>query len=58
MIAQRLGRRTGEFAIRNFGGALLGVMLAVMVTIGEDPQADIFDLIDAGMEHLESGLPL
>ena len=39
-------------------GALLGVMLAVMVTIGESPEADIFELIDASREHLESGLPL
>lgn len=58
IIAERLGRPTGDFAVRNFAGAVLGVALVAMLYGLEHPQVDLFEAIDAGFAHLEAGLPL
>ena len=58
LIAKRLGRDPHDFAIRILAGAVIGIGLSVMVMWMEDPAADIIELMDAGLAHLEAGLPL
>jgi AcrR family transcriptional regulator len=58
MLAARVGRKTSEFAVRNMAGAVLGVLLASMLMITEDPKADMVKLADSALAHLEAGLPL
>ncbi len=58
VVADRVGRQPGEFAVRAFAGAVIGVMMSAVLTGAEDPTADYLDLFDAGMEFLESGLRL
>jgi hypothetical protein len=36
----------------------MGVTMAVMVALGDDPTANIGVLLDEGMGHLEAGLDL
>lgn len=56
-VAQRVGRRHDEVAVRAFVGALVGVGLAVL--LDEDPgPAGYLELFDAGLAQLEAGLPL
>ena len=58
IVAERVGRRADELAVRSFAGAVMGVLLAALFAAAEDPTADIFELLDAGLAHLEAGLPL
>jgi len=58
IVAERVGRRADELAVRSFAGAVIGVLLAALFAAAEDPTADIFELLDAGLAHLEAGLPL
>lgn len=58
LLATRVGRETSDFAVRNMAGAVLGVLLASMLMITEDPKADMVKLADSALEHLEAGLPL
>jgi AcrR family transcriptional regulator len=58
VMAERVGRRPDELAVRTFAGAVLGVVLASMFAAAEDPGADVFARIDEGLAHLEAGLPL
>jgi hypothetical protein len=39
-------------------GAIIGVGMSVMVTVHDDPAADVIALMDAGLALLEEGLPL
>src|SRR5215469_11330125 len=61
-IAARTGRSPDDFAARNLAGAIIGViMTATMPWHLHDSAADVdemFDRIDAGLAHLEAGLPL
>lgn len=62
MVAERVGRHPDDFAVCNLSGAIAGVWLAVWIRTEED-YADGFieryyKLLDAGLEHLETGLPL
>jgi AcrR family transcriptional regulator len=57
-MAERVGRRPDELAVRTFAGAILGVVLASSFAAAEDPGADVFTRIDAGLAQLEAGLPL
>jgi AcrR family transcriptional regulator len=57
-MAERVGRRPDELAVRTLAGAILGVVLASMFAAAEEPGADVFTRIDAGLAHLEAGLPL
>jgi AcrR family transcriptional regulator len=63
-IAEAIARRTGcpadDFAVRNMAGAIIGVIMAATMpwdTAGLDVTG-MFDRIDAGLAHLEAGLPL
>ena len=58
LIAKRQGRDPGDFAVRTVAGAVVGVGLSVMMAAAEDPSADVVALMDAGLAHLEAGLPL
>jgi AcrR family transcriptional regulator len=58
LVAKRIGRRPEDFAVRTFAGALIGVSMSVMLAAADDPTADFIALLDAGMAHLEAGLPL
>ena len=61
-IAARTGRSPDDFAARNLAGAIIGViMTATMPWYLHDGGTDVdemFDRIDAGLAHLEAGLPL
>jgi AcrR family transcriptional regulator len=58
LIAERVGRPGDDFYVRNIAGAVLGVCLPAMLRASEDPEADVFALIDPALAHLEAGLPL
>jgi AcrR family transcriptional regulator len=58
VVAERVGRRPDELAVRNFAGAVIGVAIAAMIAAMEDPGSDMFALMDAGLAHLEIGVPL
>jgi AcrR family transcriptional regulator len=57
-IAKRTGHDPGDFAVRNFAGALVGVMMSASLAIADDPAADFAAVADAALAHLEAGLPL
>jgi len=58
LVASRSGGSPTDFAIRNFSGALLGVMMSALFTAVQDPKADLLEVADQAMAHLEAGLPL
>jgi AcrR family transcriptional regulator len=58
VLAPRTGRAATDFAVRNLAGALIGVLMASVLAVASDPEADLTTLADAAMAHLESGLPL
>jgi AcrR family transcriptional regulator len=60
-IAARLGRSQGDFAARNMAGAIIGVIMSATMPWDEmtATNADfVYDRIDAGLAHLEAGLPM
>lgn len=58
LLAERVGKRKSDFAVRNMAGAVLGVLLASMLVLTRDPKADMVKIADSALEHLEAGLPL
>ncbi|MFB9831236.1 acyl-CoA-like ligand-binding transcription factor [Actinoallomurus acaciae] len=57
-IAARAGRSSDDFKVRTIAGAVLGIMMAVLAEMAENPEADLAALIDRGFVNLESGLEL
>jgi AcrR family transcriptional regulator len=65
-LARRTGRNPDDFEVRTVAGAIIGVIMSVTITEGEDTWnaggfADITELfarIDTALGHLERGLPL
>jgi AcrR family transcriptional regulator len=57
-LATRIGRDPADFAVRNFAGAVIGVALASTQTMVDHPDADYLELFDAGLAHLQAGLPV
>ncbi len=62
-IAARIGRSPDDFASRNLAGAIIGVIMAAAMPWhafgdGGTDVDEMFDRIDAGLAHLEAGLPL
>jgi AcrR family transcriptional regulator len=60
-IAARVGRSPDDFASRMLAGAIIGVIMAATMphALAGVPDLDeLFDRIDAGLAHLEAGLPL
>lgn len=59
MLAERTGRKAGEIAVRSLAGAMMGVLLAVVMDVGEeDDTPDLIRRMDAGLALLSAGLPL
>jgi AcrR family transcriptional regulator len=60
-IAARIGRSADDFAARNMAGAIIGVIMAATLpwhAVGDTDVDEVFQRIDAGLAHLEAGLPL
>jgi AcrR family transcriptional regulator len=57
-IAVRIGRDPDDFEVRNFTGAVFGVLMSAMLVAWENPSLNYLQLVDAGLDHLERGLPL
>src|SRR6185312_12321429 len=57
-VAERVGRRTDDFAVRALAGAVIGVGISSMFAANEDPTMDHMERMDAGMALLEAGFPL
>jgi AcrR family transcriptional regulator len=58
LLASRSGLKHDDFAVHNLAGALLGVLLSVMLTLDDNPKADVLRTVDDALAHLEAGLPL
>ena len=56
VLAERTGRQPGDLALRSLAGAVMGVTIAVMVALDDDPTANIGMLLDEALGHLEVGL--
>ena len=52
-VAARTGQPADSLAIRTLAGAVVG---AVMLTLNDDPDADMATLLDQAIAHLETGL--
>jgi AcrR family transcriptional regulator len=60
-IARRTGGSPDDFEVRNMAGAIVGVVMAATMPWDAQQPRDfgaMFDRIDAGLAHLEAGLPL
>jgi AcrR family transcriptional regulator len=60
-IARRTGASPDDFEVRNMAGAVIGVVMVATMPWDVDQPGDfdlMFDRIDAGLAHLEAGLPL
>lgn len=57
-VAERVGRAPGNFEVRTFAGAVLGVIMAAWLATATDPDTPLDAFIDRGLAHLEAGLPL
>ena len=58
LLSARAGKPKDDFAAHNLAGAMLGVMMTVMILAAENPGADMLELMDNALAHLEAGLPL
>jgi AcrR family transcriptional regulator len=58
VLAERTGRQPDDLALRTIAGAVMGVTMAVMVALDDDPTANIGVLLDEALAHLEAGLTL
>jgi AcrR family transcriptional regulator len=58
ILAGRMGKTAKDFRVRNLAGALIGVIMAALLAAGDTPGADLVQLMDDAMAHLEAGLPL
>ena len=57
VLAERMGRRPDDLAVRTLAGALIGVGIAVWYTAADQPLLDAMALMDAALAQLEEGLP-
>ena len=58
MVAERTGRAADDFEVRNWAGAVVGVIMAAFLGAAADPDADTLVVLDRAVAHLEAGLPL
>ncbi|MFI5285749.1 MAG: TetR family transcriptional regulator [Candidatus Dormibacteria bacterium] len=58
ILAARAGRSPDDLAVRTLAGAVVGVAMAAMLSMIDDPDADLSALLDEAMAHLEGGLRL
>jgi AcrR family transcriptional regulator len=55
-IAERTQRRPDDMEVLTIAGAVVGVAMAVMFVMIDDPTADLHVLLDQGMARLQAGL--
>ncbi len=58
VVAERTGRPADDPAVRALSGALVGAVMTVMFDLADQPDADLFSLLDGALAHLEEGLTL
>lgn len=58
LVAERVGRRADDLAVRTLAGAVIGVGIAIWYTATDRTLTDSMALMDAGLAQLEAGLPL
>lgn len=58
IIGKRVGRDPADFEVRNFAGAIVGIAIAAVFASPCASFEDYMQRMDAGMAHLEDGLPL
>lgn len=58
LAAERIGRPPDDPAVRNWAGAVVGVVMAAYPATGGHRLQDYLEQIDRGLAHLEAGLPL
>ena len=58
LAARRTGRSADDFEVRNWAGAVVGVVMAAFVGAAADPEADTLLVVDRAVAHLDAGLPL
>jgi AcrR family transcriptional regulator len=58
LLAERTGRRPEDLAVRTFAGALVGAVMAAMLSWVEGSGRDFQELLDRAVSQLEAGLPL
>ncbi|WP_246257723.1 TetR family transcriptional regulator [Amycolatopsis anabasis] len=58
-VAERVGREPGDYAVRTWAGAVVGVVMSsFFAALEEGRQADFLEYFDRALELLEDGLPL
>lgn len=58
LAARRTGRAADDFEVRNWAGAVVGVVMAAFLGAAADPEADTLVVLDRAVAHLDAGLPL
>lgn len=58
VAARRTGRAMDDFEVRNWAGAVVGVLLAAFLEAAADPESDYLVVLDRALAHLDEGLPL
>jgi AcrR family transcriptional regulator len=59
IVAERVGRPADDLAVRTLAGAVIGVGISAIYAAGElGTTEDYLARMDAGLRHLEAGLPL
>jgi AcrR family transcriptional regulator len=59
LVAERVGRRPDDPAVRTVAGAVIGVGISAWYTAGDHANPkDYLAVMDASLAHLEAGLPL
>ncbi|WP_285477225.1 TetR family transcriptional regulator [Amycolatopsis sp. NBRC 101858] len=58
VAARRTGRSPDDFEVRNWAGAVVGVLLASFAKAASDPESDYLEALDNALVHLDAGLPL
>ena len=58
VVAERAGLPADDLGVRAVAGAVIGVAMAAMLAITEDPATDLVAMMDDVMAKLEDGLPL
>lgn len=62
MVAKRNGRNADDFEVWNYAGVIGGIWIAAWVSTEKDTEEGFinrfYQVLDAGLKHLEEGLPL
>jgi AcrR family transcriptional regulator len=58
VVARRVGRSADDVQVRTFIGAVMGAILAVLLSGARDADADYLALMDEGLAYIEAGMPL